>query len=341
MAEGWPSFSLILETENLASANLEGFSWFLASLMNQDLPLSLANEILIIDSGDAPATLLQELQRQYPGLKVCQAASSIDYYSAKMLGAELASGEIIVYCDSDCLYEQSWLRHLLSCFDSSGQINVVGGETAICGVGPYRTTMALVYIFPPYSGREQLTSSQHYFLNNVAFRREFLLAHPLPLNLPLYRGHCVIHARQLCQAGFTVWSQPRSQASHAPPHGRSQFFWRFLLIGHDAYWQRRLLSSEPQQRSNLGLIAKLRAGWQVFWQRSQSMLLSQPKHLLFLPLAIPIVVAALLLMAIAYLVTWLRPHALLTAYNNLPLPVKPVTPAPNPSVLTSAGHHLF
>ncbi|HIK34962.1 MULTISPECIES: hypothetical protein [unclassified Thermosynechococcus] len=42
-----------------------------------------------------------------------------------------------------------------------------------------------------------------YFL----FRRQFLLDHPIPTELPLYRGNCVIHAHTLLHQGKRIWRQ--------------------------------------------------------------------------------------------------------------------------------------
>lgn len=52
--ERLPSFSIVLETENLANADINKLSESLNSLVNQDLSPTQANEVLLIDSGDVP-----------------------------------------------------------------------------------------------------------------------------------------------------------------------------------------------------------------------------------------------------------------------------------------------
>ncbi|HAZ46595.1 MAG TPA: glycosyl transferase family 2, partial [Cyanobacteria bacterium UBA11371] len=237
-----PSFSLILETENLANADLKGLSKSLATLANQDISPTCANEVLLIDSGDTPTHILEHLCEQYPWIKVHHTQLGTGYYQAKMLGAELVTGEIVVYFDSDCIYQPNWLRSILTAFTEGEDIQIVAGETMTFSKGAYGTAMALTYIFPQPSGNKTLTPTSQYFLNNVAFRREFLLSNPIPTDLPLYRGNCVIHARNLQDRGYTIWKQSQARATHAPPNGFSHFFWRFLLIGHDYYWQNRLLA---------------------------------------------------------------------------------------------------
>ncbi|WP_421657275.1 glycosyltransferase [Leptothermofonsia sp. ETS-13] len=316
-----PSFSIILETENLANADLEGLSRSLASLVNQDVSPSQANEVLLIDSGDTPPDLLEQLCDRYPWIKIHPAPAGTGYYKAKMLGAQVATGDIIVYCDSDCIYEPTWLRTILTTFTQGEPIQAVAGETTTRGIGPYGTAMALTYIFPQYTGETALTPSSQYFLNNVAFRRQFLLENPIPLELPLYRGNCVIHAYNLLKDGHTIWRQPKARATHAPPNGLSHFFWRFLLIGHDYYWQNRLLSKPDQEPGNREKyrdpLGGLHGKMHVFLERLQRMVKNEPRHLLYLPLSIPIAAISVLLIFAGNKITALKPDYLLKTYYRI------------------------
>ncbi len=315
-----PSFSIVLETENLANADLDGLANSLASLAEQDLSPAQAKEVILIDSGDAPPELLQQLCDRYPWVQVCTAPLGTGYYKAKMLGAELATGEVVVYFDSDCLYERDWLRQMLAPFADDERIQIVAGETQTRGRGPYGTAMALTYIFPRFSNQQQLAPTPQYYLNNVAFRRDFLLQHPMPTELPLYRGHCAIHASDLRHAGYTIWRQPRARAHHAPPANLSHFFWRFLAIGYDYYWQKRVMASDGRSRAQLDRrdpVAGFRGKLQTFWERAGRMFAQQPQHWLYLPLALPIVLASVLLIAGGYLLTVLRPNYVLRTYNRI------------------------
>ncbi len=316
-----PTFSMVLETENLANADLAGLVNSLASLVHQDVSPAQANEVLLIDSGDAPPELLGQLCDRYPWIKVHLAPPATGYYQAKMLGASLATGEIVVYADSDCIYEPHWLRSLLTAFQDP-QMQIVAGETTTRGRGPYGTAMALAYIFPQYSGTTEVMPTAQYFLNNVAFRREFLLQNPIPGELPLYRGNCVIHIDQLQRHGHTIWLNPQARATHAPPDGYSHFFWRFLLIGHDYYWQKELIPAVgkgPQVTGTdrdptvSGFGEKLRVGG----DRLSRLFRNNPRHALYFPFAIPIVLAAVTLIAAGYWLTRLQPDYLLKTYDRV------------------------
>jgi glycosyltransferase involved in cell wall biosynthesis len=321
------SFSLVLETENLANADLEDLSQSLASLAQQDVPLTSANEVLIIDSGDTPTQLLDQLCDRYPWLKVHQVSSTAGYYKAKMLGAATATGQVVVYGDSDCTYESGWLRSLLVPFTQSHDIHIVAGETMTRGVGFYGTAMALTYIFPQYSGEPSLVPAAQYFLNNVAFRREFLLKHPIPTVLPLYRGNCVIHANSIRQQGHTIWRQPQARATHAPPSSLSHFFWRFLLIGHDYYWQQRLTASTTDDSHKATVtqtgvddrdpMPGLKGKMDIFFDRIRKMVKHDRRHLLYFPFAIPVAIGAVLLIVVGYVITLRQPDYLLKIYSHL------------------------
>lgn len=322
-----PSFSIVLETENLANADLNGLSGSLASLASQDFSPTNANEVWLIDSGDAPVNLLEQLCEQYPWIKVHRVPLGTGYYKAKMLGAELSTGEIVVYFDSDCRYETNWLRNILTPFTQGDEVQIVAGETMTRGLGVYGTAMVIAYIFPPFSGEKSLTLTSGYFLNNVAFRREFLLKHSIPTELPLYRGNCAIHAHNLLEQGYTLWKQPQARATHAPPSSLSHFFWRFLLIGHDYYWQNTLLAqTHATKSSDLRLAAALRyrnsmSGFkgkvQVFCDRLSKMLAYEPRHLIYLPFAIPVAFIAAALVAVGYIMTSVKPSYLLKVYNQI------------------------
>jgi glycosyltransferase involved in cell wall biosynthesis len=316
----FPSFSIILETENLANADLKGLVKSLKSLSNQDFSPTLANEVWLIESGDTPVGLLDQLCQEYPWIKVYQAPLSTGYYKAKMLGAELSTGEIVVYFDSDCLYESNWLRTILETFRQDQQIQVVAGETMTRGLGIYETAMVITYIFPPFSGQKTISETSQYFLNNVAFRREFLLENSIPLDLPLYRGNCAIHAYNIRQSGYKICKQPQARATHAPPSGLSHFFWRFLLIGHDYYWQKKLFAkfnekslSQNQDNFLSGIGKKL----QIFRERLQLILANDPKHLWYLPFTFPIVFCSVFLIVIGYIITTFKSDFLLKTYEQI------------------------
>jgi glycosyltransferase involved in cell wall biosynthesis len=313
-----PSFSLILETENLETADIQGLQRSIASLAQQ-AAIDQANEILLIDSGNTPPNLLTQLQEIYPWLTVKTAPLNTEYYASKMLGLDWTTGEIVVYYDSDCVYDRDWLPILLASFEKP-EIQVVGGETTTDGVGFYGTAMALCYIFPQYSGLTDLMPAKQYFLNNVAFRRSLLETFPIPTGLPLYRGNCVLHAQALQAAGYTIWRQPQARSLHAPPNGFKHYWQRFLLIGHDWYWQKRLtedsLANRPPAPNSGGVrdsddpTISSQSKLSIGLDRISKMIQRDRRHAFYLPFCLPIVLFSVLLIAIGYQITVRHPHYL-------------------------------
>ena len=145
-----PSYSLIIETANFSLADLDGLRETLDSLAVQTLPVQNAEEVLLADSGDVPRDLLQDTLRTYPWVRPMGLPDGTGYEELKMAGANASSGELIVFADGDCLYENGWLEALLTPF-SDPSVAMVGGETAIDSAGPYGLGVSIASSFPARS----------------------------------------------------------------------------------------------------------------------------------------------------------------------------------------------
>ncbi|MDM9381598.1 glycosyltransferase family A protein [Chlorogloeopsis sp. ULAP01] len=326
-----PSFSIIFETENLSSIELDNIYRSLASIAAQDISPEQANEFLIIDGGYAPQEVIDEISSKYPWITL-QKAPGLGYYEAKMLGATLTTGEIIVYCDSDCVYVSNWLRNILTPFMQSGEINVVAGETSTPVRNAYELAIAMHYFFPRFSYQEEPYISDYYFLNAVAFRRDFLLQYPIPTNLPLYRGNCDIHCYSLhCLQENKIWKHPKAQATHEPPT-LSFCIWRYLLMGRDRVLKEHIkylltknseLVDYAQLSTDLnwtlaqkikGMLSTIKRIKPFDNQKIHAVLQEDKSRSGLLPLAVPIVIGLELIFAIGSIVTYLKSDLLLKVY---------------------------
>jgi hypothetical protein len=151
-------------------------------------------------------------------------------------------------------------------------------------------------------------------LNNVAFRRELLLEHPLPDETGLYRGNCALHAYRLQDKGHVIWRQPLARAWHAPPRGVTQFVIRFLLIGHDWRLQRLLLARAargPDCKAARGVILGKPSAAAVFAERVRRLARDEDHGVGRLVASLPIVAAAVGVISVGYLITTVRPELLL------------------------------
>jgi glycosyltransferase involved in cell wall biosynthesis len=317
-----PSFSIVLETENLSNTDFEDIFRCLDSLDSQDISPTNANEVLLVESGDAPPDLIEKLRVSYPWITIHQVGPETGYYESKMYGSRYVTGEIVVFCDSDGTYQPGWLKNLLLPFIGNSDIQIIAGETSMAVTGSYSLAMVLIWAFPPFSHREELYESHDYLANNVAFRRDFLIRYPIPSGIPIYRGNGMIHAAELRRKGYKIWKQPKALNIHPlPPKGLLRYFWHFLISGHDWFIWKQLSSSSPAgcKKSTVllhNMVALTYGALGMFarpFRRLPAALRDEPRRLFFLPLTMLIILTSILLFMSGVVVTVLFPHFLLAS----------------------------
>lgn len=292
-----PTFSILIETANLAEADPAALRTCLDSIAAQGISPAEAEQVVLLDSGELASPDLPSLRRDYPWLSVRRVGAD-GYGDVKAAAAEVGTGDVVVLCDADCRYEPGWLEHLLAPFAARQDVGIVAGETTTPVDGAFGLAMALAFVFPRASGETQLSPARWYWANNVAFRRTVLEEVPLPSGLPLYRGQTIPHGRLLRAAGHTIWRQPLARAIHVLPE-RSELLRRFFLKGHDAYTISQLLDD----RSRRSFVGGMEPGPATLGRvrdalrRARSVLAEEPRRALLLPVALPVV----LLVGVAYL----------------------------------------
>ncbi len=337
----YPTFSVIVETENLLTASVEDFKMAFSSLIDQDVPLTLAQEVIVIISGNISDELRAEITIAYPWMKIVETPESFGYYEVKSYGAKLATGDIVVYADVDCQYSSCWLQSLLEAFTTDESVDIVAGETVIAVKNPYSMAMAINYMLHRQKPQPQLHPAPYpiYYINNVAFKRELLLKYTIPQSLPIFRGNCSIHARILWQNGYTIWKQPLAKAIHATPHGLINYLWRFLLLGHDSYWLDILYNQVKKEKPSTSatsstskenitpksnnstskfkpkpLHIRLLNKFNYIINQTRIYLKDSPNTIIYLPLALPIIFFSQFLMLVGRLITQYNSHYLLKTY---------------------------
>lgn len=318
--DGFPSFSIVVETENLAAVDPEHLAGCLGDLARQDLSPAAAKEVLLFESGDIPATLLARMQQAYPWLRVERLDAAEGYFEAKMAGARRATGELIVLCDSDCRYPAHWLRTMLTTWARHRDLAVLTGETSIRVTGPYSLAAILTWSFPAFSGRTELYRVPAYNANGTVLRRDVLLACPIPEGMEVYRGNGVIHNLLLRRHGYPIWCQPNARAIHPlPAEGFLPCVWRWLLYGHD-----QLVTEQAAYACRLG------SGWLALWvgsavgflkilslaswkplRRLPRALAEDPRRVYWLPAGIVVLCGTTLLGLAGFVLAFVCPEALL------------------------------
>jgi len=296
-------FALVVEAINLGLADRSRLARCLDSLAAQTLPVARARQVLLVHGGEIPEDALRDACDRFPWLTLHAVPAGTGYEEAKAIGAARIAAPLVVFADSDCTYDPDWLARLLEPFRDPA-VDVVGGETAIAMEGAYGLAVAMTFSFDGFTQATAPYDAGRFHFNNVAFRAPVLAAHPIRFGEPVYR--CPrLYATTLRRAGVRIRRQPGARAHHAPPNGIEHFFWRYLFLGHDAVAYRRIVGAEGDRRE--------RPDWsaEVLHRLRRAQAVLTPRRLLLLPLAAPIVAAAVVLGFAGALVRAVSPSFLL------------------------------
>jgi glycosyltransferase involved in cell wall biosynthesis len=234
MPAGRPPYyvSIIVEWENATRIGAARARRMFEALERQmaDIPRDLASgfEVILVREEGAEAAA------DVPALANARLllAPTGQYYAQKNFGAAAATGDILLFIDSDVVPFPGWMEGILGVFRDP-DATVVCGATSVDHDSLYSKAMALGWIFPLPPGEEEgLAEVPGYFANNVAFRREVFAAHNYP-DVREYRGHGVYVFDSLRRAGHRILRNPKARVGHPPPEPK-RFFARALWSGFDA-----------------------------------------------------------------------------------------------------------
>lgn len=241
MNDRLPTFSLVIEWENVKLSDVDRARRMLRALEGQlrglrSLFLETPEIWFLHDRHEIDAKGLQEMVGEAfpdPTLAVIHFEPTLDadYYEQKNVGAALAKGDVVVFLDSDVIPQDGWLAGLLDAL-ADPAVEVVGGNTSIELDSFVSRAFALFWFFPLRTGKSGLRPSNHFFANNVAFRRELIRSMPFP-RLPVLRGSCTILAQQLLAEGHAIRMNESCRVTHPPPNGYAHVFRRAMAQGHD------------------------------------------------------------------------------------------------------------
>lgn len=198
----------------------------LAGLQRQIYPHHRFETIVVIDDA-VGASAAHELQQRFPFVKLAR-ASETNYFSAKNTGARAAAGSIIALLDGDCEPQPDWLDVLVSRFDEG--VDVVAGCTRYSGHSLAERTFS-VPDFANVAG-EADGSATGILVNNVAFRREVFLTHPLDERIRR-NGGCYLLYHQLRADQVRMVYEPRARVGHGLDIGGLGFVRKHFERGFD------------------------------------------------------------------------------------------------------------
>jgi len=312
-----PTFDIFIETENLAgSHDFSRLRYCLDSIKNQTLSPeeSATVSLLCSEEDEARAKAILEdyswiglCVYEKPGLNLPTC-----YYYCKAKASEVSQADIIVFLDSDCVYESKTVEALVEAFQTYPELNVATGQAQVARNSVYGMAMHLSFVFPQWVEYFEIFQypGRGYIANCVAFRREVLRANPIVYELPHYRQGCVAHTKALRKAGETIAVISAAKATH--PHvDPSEFFSRFFRNGEDQYlyWLRDndLLDSPLTVKFRVvlsSIVFRLR----TLGSKIIRLLLDSPREIGLVSLSIPICACAEVTVFSGILVSFLRQH---------------------------------
>lgn len=251
MRNSLPPVSVVIEWENAKLSELDRARRMLAALagqlaalrerMPESPELIVLHDPAAIDAGIIRQCVTEAFGDPPPLRLSIVATEGGGYYAQKNRGAELAGKELLLFLDSDVVPEPGWLAALLGTF-ADPQVAVACGNTYVEPEDFAAKAFALFWFFPLRSDlppEAAPVEAEHFFANNVVFRRELFLRYRFP-DLPMLRGQCVALAERLRQDGHRILVVGAARVSHPPPNGASHFVRRALCEGHDAVQQEKL-----------------------------------------------------------------------------------------------------
>jgi hypothetical protein len=295
------TFSIVVETENLAKSDLARLEACLASIARQSLDIRRATDVVLVNSGQLDDASLAGLRARFPWIRVHTSPRPLHYYDAKMLGARLTKGEVVIFADADMEYAREWLEAHLRAFEQP-DVSFTSGETYVDIRGPYTFSVATTWFFAVRYGRRTPASL---IANNAAARRPVLLAMPFPSGLPLYRAQIVLHGASIRRQGRKIAQVP-ARGTHAPPATPLGWALRFAVSGSDSVLMSCYVVDPNGAISCRPTFGRRLAGWLravarkvgASTLRTSHALADRPGRAVLLPLSVPISIAALLVFAV-------------------------------------------
>ena len=251
------SLSIIVEWENVLLAGDERGEGALRKIAREVETLSKERRVEVIvvyfpaevDGGALEPLVTEVFPR---GMARLLAANTGDYYELKNAGVEAATGDIVVFSDSDTHVEEGWLRQLTQPFANSS-IAAVAGSSYIEPTTMLGKAFGAFWFFPVRTGNTRLEPAKGIFANNFAVRREIFARLPFRPVPGTNRGACVRWRERMLEADFTVVVNPLARTAHPPPNGGAHFFVRALTHGRDAI----LLARDQGRRLESGAFGAL------------------------------------------------------------------------------------
>lgn len=191
----------------------------------------------------------------------------LEYYPLKNRGAAEASGDLLLFVDSDVRPDADWLPVLLASL-ADPAIDVVCGRTYVAPTDLVARAFALGWTYPLPNRGAELRPVHKFYANTILFRAEIFRRTGFRDLGHRTRGAASLLREDLARLGISVWENPRAGVAHPPPADWRHLAVRALAHGRDQYMTRSENRHWSGLRRSLGISA-FRAG-RAFFETARS-----------------------------------------------------------------------
>jgi glycosyltransferase involved in cell wall biosynthesis len=305
------TFSVVIETENLAMGGVADLERCLDSLDKQTLDIRKANEVWIMVGGHLDPADAEHIRKKYPWTTIHQSNSELSYVGAKKLGAEISTGSVVFFADSDLAYDPRWLELIMTERANHSPKDVVCSDSRLKLESSYEFAMQAVWMVSVKRSGGPVKEVDGFHMNNFSIDRQTMIESHYDEGLPLYRGSFGYWRKRMRLHGIKFHRVPKTMGYHLSPQGVREWFYRMLIFGGDY-----VATANFRQQSDGNLVQRdnplrrvwfaakwIAYRWVTALGRTVRMLGEDWKQIRFVPIAIPIALVSLVLITAGSVIT--------------------------------------
>lgn len=230
-------------------------------------------ELLLIHDDDVTSAAIDEDLASCPELadpriKVrAISAPGTGYYEKKGIAPFMTDADILVFADSDCLYQPGWVAALSRPLLMDEADVTFGPTEARLEPGVVALTSAIAWTFATPHARDpfQIELPDRFFANNVAVRRKVLDRVPVP-RMPGGRVGCGVWRGRLAAEGLRLKNVPEARGRHKQFDSVGDLYSRAWMLGTDRDLSRIVSGRSRGGRLGRGILAFIKQPLR-FWRR--------------------------------------------------------------------------